>query len=76
LNATPKTLWTGFKKKKKGLQTLLSTRKGKHGSPNSGTEVPRKPLMDALEANSTLHSTLDLAGDRKEFFEDVLVKFG
>jgi hypothetical protein len=76
LNATPKTLWAGFKKKKKGLETLLSTRPGKHGHVQSGTEVPRKPLMDALKANSTLHSTTDLAGTRKEFFEDVTVKFG
>jgi hypothetical protein len=76
LNATPKTLWNGFKKKGKGLETLLSTRRGKHGHATSGTEVPRMPLVQALNDNSKLHSTLDLAGTRKEFFEDVLVRFG
>jgi hypothetical protein len=76
LNATPKTLWNGFRKKDKGLETLLSTRHGKHGHASSGTEVPRKPLLDALESESKLHSTLELAGTKKEFFEDVLVRFG
>lgn len=76
LNATPKTLWNGFQKKNKGLETLLSTRRGKHGHASSGTEVPRKALLDALASKSKLHSTLELAGTRKEFFEDVLVRFG
>jgi len=75
LNATPKTLWNGFKKKGQGLETLLSTRLGKHGHAASGTEVPRRLLVEALTANSTLHSTLDLAGTRKQFFEDVVVRF-
>jgi beta-lactamase superfamily II metal-dependent hydrolase len=76
LNATPKTLWNGFKKKGKGLETLLSTRRGKHGSTDSGTEVPRKVLETALEKQSKLHSTLKLPGTKKKFFEDVLVDFG
>jgi hypothetical protein len=76
LNATPKTLWNGFKKKGKGLETLLSTKRGKHGHVSSGTEVPRKLLEDALENDSKLHSTLELAGTKTKFSKDVLVRFG
>ena len=31
--------------------------KGKHGEPSRNTEVPRIPLMEALGAESNLHST-------------------
>src|SRR5262249_42993258 len=49
LNATPKSLWALFKNKgdehKHGrLETLCSTKAGKHGSVKSGTEVPRHVL--------------------------------
>jgi hypothetical protein len=62
LNATPKTLlWQHLKKRKKPgaarLRTLLSTMPGKHGSTKSRTEVPRRPLLDALEAETVLVST-------------------
>lgn len=62
LNATPRTLWALFNKKKKGnrkaqLQTLLSTRPGKHGSTASRTEVPRKTLLNELETKSQLLNT-------------------
>ena len=62
LNATPRTLWALFNKKKKGnrkaqLQTLLSIRPGKHGSTASRTEVPRKTLLNELETKSQLLNT-------------------
>lgn len=66
LNATPKTLWGLFKKKgpastKSGrLSTAISTMSGKHGSANRQTEVPRRPLVDALKENSTFFSTQSL----------------
>jgi beta-lactamase superfamily II metal-dependent hydrolase len=62
LNATPKTLWKLFDHKgKKGtadrLETLCSTKSGKHGSSQSGTEVPRAPLVRQLETESEFSST-------------------
>ena len=65
LNATPKTLWKGFKKaydtQKSGrLQTLLSTMEGVHGSKDRKTEVPRTSLLNALKDNSDLHNTEDV----------------
>jgi hypothetical protein len=64
LNATPKTLWGLFAKRGAAgadrLRTFLSTRAGKHGSSKRGTEVPRKKLVEALEAESDLFSTQDL----------------
>lgn len=62
LNATPKELlWKGFKKRAgKELRTVLSTLPGKHGKARNKTEVPRKPLLDVLKAESTLFNTDDL----------------
>ena len=63
LNATPKTkLWERFSKrsrsKKSGrLVALLSTMPGKHGSVDRNTEVPRRPLLAALSAETTLVQT-------------------
>jgi len=59
LNATPKkALWERFtRRKNRRLRTLLSTMPGKHGSARSGTEVPRKPLLQALETESVLRNT-------------------
>jgi beta-lactamase superfamily II metal-dependent hydrolase len=59
-NATPKTLlWENFAKRgaARRLKTALSTMKGKHGTPAKKTEVPRKTLLDALEAETELHDT-------------------
>ena len=66
-NATPKTLWLGFKhtsetKKKGRLKTVLSTLKGVHGSEDKKTEVPRGTLVAALEAQSDLVTTEALTG--------------
>jgi hypothetical protein len=64
LNATPKKLlWENFKKrdpKSKKLKALLSTMPGKHGSTTKGTEVPRKPLLAALEKETALSNTTKL----------------
>jgi hypothetical protein len=63
LNATPKKLlWEGFKKRgaSKHLKTMLSTLPGKHGKVRNDTEVPRRPLLKALEAESDLSNTHDL----------------
>jgi hypothetical protein len=73
-NATPKTLWRTFEKRRHGLTTIMSTKAGKFpGRPGSGTEVPRETLKQALAAESTLINTQDLAGTKKEFFVDVEV---
>jgi L-ascorbate metabolism protein UlaG (beta-lactamase superfamily) len=65
-NATPKTLWAGFKrrnkseKKRNRLQSVVSTMKGKHGTEAKRTEVPRESLVEALRADTDFHSTEDL----------------
>jgi L-ascorbate metabolism protein UlaG (beta-lactamase superfamily) len=62
LNATPKKLlWEKFTKRGKPvatrLQTLLSTMPGKHGKTSNKTEVPRIPLLKALDDETVLHNT-------------------
>ncbi len=52
-NATPKSLWKQFaRKKEKGegdrLVTINSTMKGKHGHNKNNTEVPRTSLVEEL----------------------------
>lgn len=69
LNATPKDLWKGFStrgndRKKGRLISVLSTSDHVHGSESRGTEVPRKPLVEALESESSLHDTRRLSGDQ------------
>ena len=64
LNATPKKLlWAGFKRRNgpvaARLKTLLSTLPGKHGKPANKTEVPRRPLLDALTNETRLTNTHD-----------------
>ena len=61
-NATPRTLWNGFRKKGNKsattrLETILSTRDNKHGSETRNTEVPRQTLVAELNAHSHLHDT-------------------
>jgi hypothetical protein len=72
LNATPKTLWNNFKKRstkktdKGRLCTVMSTRThSKHGHVESGTEVPREKLVNALQALSNLRSTQELEDDNE-----------
>ena len=62
LNATPKSLWKLFKRKGDAqspdrLETLCSTKAGKHGSVQSGTEVPRTVLVNELKKESDFKST-------------------
>ena len=68
LNATPKSLWDLFVNKSKRetsnrLATLMSTMSGKHGSEAASTEVPRRTLVEALEKESDVYDTRDLAKD-------------
>jgi hypothetical protein len=42
---------------------------GKHGDPWRGTEVPRRPLVEALERESRLVTTQRLRGRR--LYEEV-----
>jgi hypothetical protein len=65
LNATPKTIWNGLTRKggpelDPRLQAVISTFGGKHGSVSRNTEVPRRKLLDALEAESELYTTQTL----------------
>jgi hypothetical protein len=76
-NATPKTLWNGFKnrsdKKGKRLQTFVSTMPGKHGKTTNKTEVPRKTLVDALKKDSDYSTTQDLK--KKDLFLQSTITF-
>src|SRR5262244_3382544 len=78
LNATPKKLlWENFTKKgtAKRLRTLLSTLPGKHGKVASKTEVPRRPLLEALEQETTLLNTHDYPlGQNIRLSEKIIVK--
>jgi hypothetical protein len=65
LNATPrKLLWEAFARRDQAadadkLVTLLSTRKGKHGSTRRSTEVPRTTLLAELTGRTKLIDTED-----------------
>jgi len=67
-NATPKTLWNGFKNRskkktdKRRLKSIMSTMTGKHGKAASNTEVPRKTLVEALASESELYTTQSIKG--------------
>jgi hypothetical protein len=74
LNATPKSLWALFRHKgaehqPQRLATLCSTRSGKHGNAKSGTEVPRRVLVEELTRRSAFASTEDFKGDLAKTFE-------
>lgn len=76
-NATPKTLWNLFDHKDKApvptrLKTFLSTMRGKHGSPDRGTEVPRRTLSHALTAYTTLFDTTNLKSAKKPWVEETI----
>jgi hypothetical protein len=78
LNATPKSLWSRFahrgdEHRHGRLETLCSTKSGKHGSVNSGTEVPRQVLVDELKKVSTFLSTEDY---RKAISECITIPIG
>ena len=80
-NATPHTLWDMFarrrdKNSKGDLQTVISTRPGKHGGKHadSTTEVPRRTLVDALKQGSKYFSTEELTGEDL-FCKTITIKF-
>jgi hypothetical protein len=63
-NATPKTLWTNFRKRKAGrkggaLKTMMSTSPGVYARTAEG-KVPSAHLVKALKAESSLSNTQDL----------------
>jgi beta-lactamase superfamily II metal-dependent hydrolase len=65
LNGTPKSLWKLFDHRGNAgvperLETLCSTKSGKHGSAKAGTEVPRAPLVAELKTDSDFSSTEEL----------------
>jgi hypothetical protein len=73
-NATPKTLWKLFKNRRKGLQTIMSTKSGKFpGRAGSGTEVPRETLMKALAAETKLTNTQEFKGTKNDYFRDIVI---
>lgn len=47
------------------LKTIVPTMAGKHGKAKSHTEMPRKTLVDALQAESQYHTTQDLITKNK-----------
>ena len=77
LNATPKSMWNRLAKRGKAgtpgrLTSVMSTMAGKHGGKNdSPTEVPRRPLVDALKAETNLFNTQDLA--KGALFQQVVI---
>jgi hypothetical protein len=77
LNATPKSMWERFTRRgPEGtgrLKTFMSTRPDKHGHKENGTEVPRRPLVEALEADSDLFRTDRVKGKREFVREDRII---
>jgi len=84
LNATPKQmLWAHLKgRKAKGdarLRTMISTMPGKHPGKVGGIgEVPRRPLLNALKAETILTNTNDFRKSKDpkkvEWFQEVTIK--
>lgn len=79
LNATPKTLWNAFTRASETegpdrLVTFLSTLGNKHGARSRGTEVPRRPLIEALELKSVLRNTQTIRS-KKTFWIDHELNF-
>jgi hypothetical protein len=79
LNATPKSLWDLFARKREQagpgrLQTVLSSKSGKHGSAQSNTEVPRQTLVAELQKESDFFSTQALP--KAEIFKEFEFDFG
>lgn len=69
LNATPRSLWSQFKKRggtgrPDRMTSVLSTMAGKHGSEDKRTEVPRRTLVEMLKDDTHFHSTQEMdSGD-------------
>jgi hypothetical protein len=81
LNATPKTLWNSFVHKESEanadedrLISVLSTKANKHGHRENNTEVPRRPLVTALEKLTELKSTQRHTGKKPWVDVDVPIR--
>lgn len=81
LNATPKTLWNSFVHKESEVNadenrliSVMSTKASKHGHSESNTEVPRKPLVTALEKLSDYRSTQRHTGRKPWLDVDVPIR--
>lgn len=77
LNATPRTLWGLFKKRRKTagtgrIRTLMSTMEHVHGDEDSKTEVPRKSLTNEFKRESDHFTTQTLKKSTK-FYEDFTI---
>lgn len=73
-NATPKSLWVLFRRQgdeqqPERLAMLCSTRSAKHSSAKSGTEVPRRILVEELRAKSAFASTEEFKSELANTFE-------
>ena len=80
-NATPKSLWGRFARKREDkkddgdkekaarLLTINSTMKGKHGHSESNTEVPRTSLVDELSKLSDYKTTEEAAKANELYIE-------
>lgn len=78
LNATPKTLWSSFRRRGDAaaaarLATMVSTLADKHGDVSRGTEVPREKLVTELRNLSDFHTTEELTS-RSPFWVDVVLQ--
>jgi L-ascorbate metabolism protein UlaG (beta-lactamase superfamily) len=70
LNATPKSLWELFKRKRslepeRAMVSVCSTLAGKHGTEDNDTEVPRRTLVRALKKETRYVTTEGLAPESK-----------
>jgi beta-lactamase superfamily II metal-dependent hydrolase len=77
-NATPKSLWNGFKNKsedknKSGrLKTVNSTMEGKHGE-SEDTAVPLPKMVKEMKSQSQYHSTEEI---EESFFDLIEIELG
>ncbi|MGR7995079.1 hypothetical protein [Xanthobacter sp. ZOL 2024] len=76
LNATPRSMWNRFHKrgaarKPDRLTSVLSTMHGKHGDDDKNTEVPRRTLVNELQAKSNLVSTENL--EPKKLYQAIVL---
>lgn len=77
LNATPKSLWKLFANRGRTaarMYAINSTMGGKHGKEQDGTEVPRRPLVQALEAETHYFSTQSIRSVQRNY-QDFEVDF-
>jgi beta-lactamase superfamily II metal-dependent hydrolase len=78
-NATPKSLWNLFRKRTTRetdpdrMVSIISTKRGVHGSVERHTEVPRKTLLQALELETNNRTTTKQRRPSDPVFEKILV---